>query len=68
MSKYAIAINEETMDLVTFLNDGFRPPIAPIRPLTLICEVNGPREITTKIEDTLEVFGEEPPLFLFRMK
>lgn len=68
MPKYAIAITDETRDLVTFLNDGIHPPLAPLRPLSLICEVNGPREITTKIEDTLETFGEEPNEYLVILK
>lgn len=68
MSKYAIAINEDTLDLVTFLNDGFRPPIASTRPLSLVCEINGRREITTKIEETLELFGDDPQVLLVILK
>lgn len=50
--KYGIRITSDTIDLVTFLNDGVRPEIK--EDTFLICEVNGPREITTKVMELEE--------------
>lgn len=44
---YGLRLVEDNMDLVTFLNDGVRPEIDNDK--FLIAQVNGPREITTKI-------------------
>lgn len=50
--RYGIRITEDTIDLVTFLNDGIRPEIK--KDHFLIAQVNGPREITTKVMDLEE--------------
>jgi hypothetical protein len=42
--------------LVTFLNDGVRPETKK-ETTFLICEVNGPREITTKVVTESELIG-----------
>lgn len=57
--KYYLAINEDTLDLVTFLNDGVRPKIEE-ESTHLVIEINSPNEITTKIEDSYKVLGEPP--------
>lgn len=54
--KYGIRITEDSIDLVTFLNDGVRPEIK--EDLFLIVKVDGPREITTKVM-TLEEYNAE---------
>jgi hypothetical protein len=54
--RHGFRIIQENIDLVTFLNDGIRPEIN--KDNFLICEVNGPREITTKIM-TLEEMNAE---------
>lgn len=46
-ARHGIRIAPDTIDLITFLNDGVRPEIK--KDTFLIIEVNGPREITTKI-------------------
>ena len=48
-----IRITSDTIELVTFLNDGNRPEIQEDN--FLIIEVNGPNEITTKIMTLDEV-------------
>jgi hypothetical protein len=45
--RHGIRITSDTIDLVTFLNDGVRPEINEDN--FLIIEVNGPREITTHV-------------------
>lgn len=55
-ARHGIGITEDTIDLVTFLNDGVRPEIKKNN--FLIVEVNGPREITTKVM-TLEEYNAE---------
>lgn len=50
---FGIAVTEDNLDLIMFLNDGIRPPIEKKRQF-FVCEINGPREITSKI-----VFEEE---------
>lgn len=52
--RHGIRITPDSIDLVTFLNDGVRPEIK--ENTFLICEVNGPREITTKVM-TLEEYN-----------
>lgn len=54
MFKYAIDLNERNLDLIMFLNDGHRPVIED-KPQWLILEINGPREITSKLQ-----FKDEP--------
>jgi hypothetical protein len=60
MPKYAIAITEETLDLIEFLNDGVRPKIED-RPTAFIFEINPPTEISSQLEHTFMLFGNEPP-------
>lgn len=49
--RYAIQINEESIDLVTFLNDGRRPEIKTgDKREVLIAWIQSPNEITTTIE------------------
>jgi hypothetical protein len=57
--KYYLAINEDTIDLVTFLNDGVRPELKDVS-THLVFEINSPNEITTKVEDSYKVLGEPP--------
>lgn len=66
--RYGFRIDLDNIDLVTFLNDGHRPEITKDNSTFLIVEVDGPREITSKVmtleeynaklnaEDLLEVF------------
>jgi hypothetical protein len=66
MSKYAIPITPRTFDLVVFLNDG----VSPVTHIQggfspkdyLVCEINGPREITTKVWKYDELYGENGAL------
>jgi hypothetical protein len=51
-NRYGIRITADTIDLVTFLNDGVRPEIN--KDTFLIAEVIGPREIKTKVMDLYE--------------
>lgn len=53
--KFAIPINISTEDLCVFLNDGVAIDYYPDK-LVLMVEVNGPREITTKVHARWEVF------------
>lgn len=53
-ARHGFRITEDSIDLVTFLNDGVRPEIK--KDNFLIVEVNGPREITTKVM-TLEEYN-----------
>lgn len=46
-ARHGIRITPDTIDIVTFLNDGVRPEMK--KDLFLYIEVNGPREITTKV-------------------
>lgn len=55
-ARHGIRITPETIDIVTFLNDGVRPEIK--KDTFLICEVNGPHEITTRVM-TLEELNAE---------
>lgn len=48
-NRYFIPINEDTLDLVMFLNDGVRPQIEE-KETYLVCEINTPRENTTRIK------------------
>lgn len=48
-NRYFIPINEDTLDLVMFLNDGVRPQIEE-KKTYLVCEINAPRENTTRIK------------------
>lgn len=56
--KYAVIINEDTYSLVVFLNDGVAPTVDKTMKgdAYLVCEVNGPREITTKITYESEMY------------
>lgn len=54
--KTAIRINERTLDLVTFLNDGVRPQIGEDD--YLVCEFNSPREISTQMENEAALYQE----------
>lgn len=54
---YGFLINQENLALVTFLNDGHVPQPQDSTPNYLICEVNGPREITTKVVTESELRG-----------
>lgn len=54
--KYCLGITHENLDLVTFLNDGVRPVVQ--KDTFLVCEVNGPTEITTKIMSLEEMNTE----------
>lgn len=47
MPVYGIRLTEDSMDLITYLNDGVRPEIDNNK--FLIIKVNGPHEITSKI-------------------
>lgn len=47
IARHGIRITPDTIDIVTFLNDGIRPEINEDN--FLIVEVNGPREITTHV-------------------
>lgn len=67
MSKYAIAITEETLDLIELLNDGVRPQIEA-RPTSFICDIDSAGETTNHIGFTLEVFGDDPKELLVVMK
>jgi hypothetical protein len=51
--RHGIRITPDTIELVTFLNDGDRPEIQEDN--FLIIEVHGPNEITTKIMTLDEV-------------
>lgn len=59
MPKYAIAITEDNMDLIMFLNDGIRPNTHKDDKTYLVCEINGPREITTKVEFEHELYNKQ---------
>lgn len=59
---YGIAINQDNLDMVMFLNDGVRPPMD--KDTFLICEINGPREITTKIVSKEELRGNSINMLL----
>lgn len=54
--KFAIPINISTEELCVFLNDGHPINYYPDK-LVLMVEINGPREITTKIHARDEVFN-----------
>lgn len=58
MPKHAININERTRDVITFLNDGV-PPRPDEDNHYLICEFNGPREITSKIMHEDELYDKD---------
>lgn len=62
--KYALQINEESIELVTFLNNGIRPEIknGPEDREVLIAEINSPREITTNIEKEDSLYLPGHPL------
>jgi hypothetical protein len=47
-NKYLIEIRKETRALATILNDGVEVPLTE-EPHYLYCEINNPREITTKV-------------------
>jgi hypothetical protein len=64
MPAYGIAVTEDYIDLVQFLNDGIRPPIEE-ETTFLIFEVNGPREITSKIVSKEELYGKSVHELLF---
>jgi hypothetical protein len=64
MPAYGIAVTEDYIDLVQFLNDGIRPPIES-EPTFLIFEVNGPREITAKVVSKDELHGKSAHELLF---
>lgn len=51
--RHGICITEDNIELVTFLNDGVRPEIDTST--YLFVEVNGPREITTKVMTLPEI-------------
>jgi hypothetical protein len=53
MSAFGIAVTEDHLDLIQFLNDGVRPSVEK-KPTFFIFEIVGPREITGKI-----VFADE---------
>jgi hypothetical protein len=57
-ARHGIRITPDTIDIVTFLNNGIRPEIAKEQNTFLICEVNGPREITTKVMTIEELNAE----------
>lgn len=54
MPAYGIAVTEDNLDLITFLNDGVRP-LMEEKPTFFVFGIIGPREITGKIvfEDEL---------------
>ena len=56
MPEYGFAVTEDSLELITFLNDGIRPPIEKKRTF-LICEFPGPREIKSKIVYEEELHG-----------
>lgn len=59
--EYAVLINNDMLRLVTFLNDGI-PPILDKEAGSkayLICEFNGPREITAKVMYEDELYDED---------
>jgi hypothetical protein len=58
LPKYVIHINERTLDLVMFLSDGHKPEIQEDNTY-LVCEINGPREITSKIETSESLRSED---------
>lgn len=50
-TKYHFLINERTIDLITFLNNGVRPKLENNRkPTAFLVWIQGPNEITTTIE------------------
>lgn len=51
---YGFEITPDNMPLVTFLNDGVAPQLKS-DPTFLICEINGPCEITTKVVTRAEL-------------
>lgn len=55
--KYAIRISDRTLDLVQFLNDGHRLQVEE-ETTYLVCEINGPREITSKVQPEDELYEE----------
>lgn len=57
-ARHGIRITEDTIDLVTFLNDGIRPEIKKEKDTFLICQIDGPCEITTKVM-TLDEYNAE---------
>jgi hypothetical protein len=61
LEKYAIEVNDRTQALCTFLNDGVHLDVQD--PITvLVCTINGPREITTKLKRYSEPFNDEGEL------
>jgi hypothetical protein len=58
MSKYVIPITEDTLDLITVLNDGVCPKIEE-KPTVLICEItNLCRDVTTDIKFEDDLYDE----------
>ena len=64
MPAYGIAITEDNLDLIQFLNDGVRPLIEKKKTF-FVFEINGPREITTKIVFEEELSGTPVHTLLF---
>lgn len=56
MSRYGIRITEDNLNLITFLNDGVRPPMD--EKTIFICEISEPHEITSKIVTEDELAGQ----------
>lgn len=67
-NRYVIQINEDTLDLIQFLNDGIRPLIEE-KPTSFVCEIPEPHTITARIVDEeetlmLSVYLKGDTLFL----
>jgi hypothetical protein len=63
--KYVIEVNERTQDLCMFLNDGLRPGLQTPQSW-LVCSIDGPREITTKLQHQNEpLSGDSKETYIF---
>jgi hypothetical protein len=64
LSTYGIAITENNLDLIQFLNDGIRPLIEK-KPTFYVFEIIGPHEIKGKIVTEEELQGKSVHEMLF---
>lgn len=64
MPAYGIAITEQDLDLLQFLNDGVRPEIKEEFEY-FVFEIKSPREITSKIVTEAELKGKSVHTLLF---
>lgn len=65
LTKYVIEVNERTQDLCMFLNDGLRPEVYD-QPTWLVLTIDGPREITSKLQHESEpLSGDSEDTYIF---